>query len=411
MTAYALTWRPHTDNLGHDLVALAALQHLPRVDYLIDADAPDMAPLPADADRVVTLMASHFLTAAHHWPPHPAIAPACIGIHVSEKDAWGIPFSALDGAGLAALQAVAPISVRDERTAKRLASIGVPHVLHGDITLTLQCEALPRKGLVCCDAPEEVVEALRAFRPDVQQVTHELPNPAPNFTARMDAARALLRTYAGAEMVFTRRLHCAMACLALGTPVLLLYRPEYEDVHRFAPMNTMVRCQAVDDFLQEIARHALPAPWRNPADIGAIQRDMNIAIAHALRQAENCPLPIIPTEDAARWRKQRALLALETSAKRIAQMENDRYEDLRRKFDQLDTEDRVKSGLTAILTQPEVREGLRAATMRVQLEGLSPKDQKALRSLQRQGVADTEELADRAFSLLAELGWPEAQDK
>ena len=55
-----------------------------------------------------------------------------------------------------------------------------------------------------------------------------------------------------AEMVFTRRLHCAMACLAMGTPVLLLYNSDYEDVTRFAPMDQMVRTLPVDAFLHQL---------------------------------------------------------------------------------------------------------------------------------------------------------------
>ena len=43
MLYYGLTWRPRTDNLGDDLTALAAMQHLPRIDHALDADALDDA--------------------------------------------------------------------------------------------------------------------------------------------------------------------------------------------------------------------------------------------------------------------------------------------------------------------------------------------------------------------------------
>ena len=51
MLHYGLAWHPASDNLGHDLLALAARQHLPRVDFLLDADALD-APLPGLGDGI-----------------------------------------------------------------------------------------------------------------------------------------------------------------------------------------------------------------------------------------------------------------------------------------------------------------------------------------------------------------------
>ena len=77
MVYYGLTWRPATDNLGDDLVTLAALQHLPRIDRVLDADALD-APLPdmQDDDRLVLLASGLFLRSSAHWPPEGHIAQA-----------------------------------------------------------------------------------------------------------------------------------------------------------------------------------------------------------------------------------------------------------------------------------------------------------------------------------------------
>ncbi len=408
MLKYALTWRPRSDNMGHDLTVLAAMQHLPRIDHVLDAEALD-APLPglAPDDRVVTLVTSHFLTRADHWPPHMAVAPACIGVHISQEDGWGVPIAALDGAGLAALRAAAPIAVRDGRTAKRLAALDVPHAVTGDITLTLRHADVPRRGIVCCDVPEEVLHAVRAFRQDVTAVTHDNPSPPPDFDRRMDAARALLDAYAGAEMVFTRRLHCAMACLALGTPVLWLYHPEYEDIGRFAPMDGMVRRQSVDDFLLETRQHGLPAPWRNPADIGRIQQEMAVVIHKALRRAEGMPLPLVPEDEASAWRTDRTRRMMDSAAKKIAQLENAHYEELHAKFERLAAEDSAKSTLTALLTLPQVRAALQEVSLQMQLDGLSPKDQKALRTQHRQGLADVDDLLRQGLDALSSLGWPD----
>ena len=411
MLYYGLTWRPRTDNLGDDLVTLAAMQRLPRVDRVLDADTLD-APLAglADDDRLVLLVSGLSLRSSAHWPPEKHIAPLCIGVHISEEDAWGLPVSSLDGAGLEALAACAPIAARDVRTANRLAKLNIPHTLTGCLALTLEHPVAKRSGIICCDAPEEVVSVLREFRQDVSCVTHELSDPSPDFTARMDNARALLARYASAEMVFTRRLHCAMACLAVGTPVLLLYRPEYEDISRFAPMDTMVRRQPVDDFIREVRQHGMPAPWKNPADVGAIQRILQNAIADGLRHAEGQPLPLVPEEEAGHWRHERIRLMMKTAAGKIQRLENQHYDDLHQKFTQLVLEEDVKASLQEVLALPEVQSALRAASLRLTLEKLSPKEQKALQAQHKRNLVDVDDLIRKAHGALIQLGWPENND-
>lgn len=411
MLYYGLTWRSATDNLGDDLVTLAALQHLPRVDRVLDADALD-APLPDfdEDDRLVLLSPGLFLRSSAHWPPEKHIVPVCMGVHISEEDAWGLPLATLDGAGYDCLLACAPIAARDVRTANRLARMNIPHTLTGCLSLTLEHPPVKRSGIVCCDVPEEVTDALRSFRPDVASVTHSMSDPSPDFDRRMADAKALLSRYASAEMVFTRRLHCAMACLAIGTPVLLLYHEEYEDISRFAPMDSMVRKQPVDDFMQELRRHGMPAPWRNPADVGAIQRILLTALSDGLRRAESQLLPLVPSEIAENWRQERIRRMMSTAAGKIQRLENQHYDELHAKFTQLLLEEDVKATLQELLNLPEVQSGLRAASLRLQMEKLPPKEQKALLTQHKRNMVDVDDLIRKAEGALTQLGWPENTD-
>ena len=408
MIYYGLTWRPATDNLGDDLVALAAMQHLPRVDYALDADALD-APLPAlhADDRLALLCPGLFLRSSAHWPVEKHTAPVCIGVHMSSGDAWGLPLSSLDGAGYDALLACAPIAARDVRTANRLAKMNIPHMLTGCLSLTLEHPAVPRKGVVCCDVPEDVVRGIQGFRRDVTVLTHDLSDPSPDFDQRMADAKALLTRYASAEMVFTRRLHCAMACLAVGTPVLLLYRPEYEDVARFAPMDSMVRHQPVDDFLRELRRHGMPAPWRNPADVGALQRILLTALEEGLRRAEQQALPLVPEDVASAWKQERLRRMMKSAAGKIQSLENQHYDDLHAKFTLLLQEEDAKATLRSLLTLPEVEKALRDASLRMQLAKLSPREQKALTAAHKRNLVDVDDLIRQFEGALTQLGWPE----
>ena len=411
MLYYGLTWRPSTDNLGDDLVSLAAMQRLPRVDMALDADALD-APLPGmnDDDRLVLLAPGLFLRSSAHWPPEQHIVPVCVGVHISEEDAWGMPVSSLDGAGYEALLACAPIAVRDVRTANRLAKLKIPHTLTGCLSLALEHPPMKRSGIICCDVPEDVTTLLREFRPDVTTVTHALSNPSPDFNLRMEQAKAMLTRYASAEMVFTRRLHCAMACLAVGTPVLLLYNAAYEDIPRFAPMDAMVRKQPADDFLREVRQHGMPAPWRNPADVGAIQRLLLGALDDGMKQAESAALPLVSPEEGEFWRTERIRRMMKSAAGKIQRLENQHYDDLHQKFTQLILEEDVKSTLTGLLTLPEVENALRAASLRMKLAKLCPKEQKALQAEHKRNMVDVDDLIRQAHGMLGQLGWPENED-
>ena len=201
-----------------------------------------------------------------------------------------------------------------------------------------------------------------------------------------------------------------MACLAVGTPVLLLYRPEYEDISRFAPMDTMVRRQPVDDFIREVRQHGMPAPWKNPADVGAIQRILQNAIADGLRHAEGQPLPLVPEEEAGHWRHERIRLMMKTAAGKIQRLENQHYDDLHQKFTQLVLEEDVKVSLQEVLALPEVQSALRAASLRLKLEKLSPKEQKALQAQHKRNLVDVDDLIRKAHGALIQLGWPENND-
>ena len=58
---------------------------------------------------------------------------------------------------------------------------------------------------------------------------------------RFDEAEKLLRRYAKAKLVITSRIHAALPCIALGTPVILVVK-NYDSL----------RYQGLDDFLNHV---------------------------------------------------------------------------------------------------------------------------------------------------------------
>ncbi len=413
MLYYALGWHPSSDNMGDDLLTLAAQRLLPRLDRLLDEDMLDqpMADLEPE-DRVVALLPGRSLRRLDHWPPERHVAPVLVGVHFSAEDVWGQRFDALSGAGLKALAACAPIGCRDERTAALLDTLRLPHEVTACLTLTLDNPApkQPRHGIVCCDVPRQVVSAIQERSRQVRVVSHGRDDAATaDFSARMEEAKALLSLYAGAELVITRRLHCAMVCLAVETPVLLLYQPSYEDVHRFAPMDGMVRTETVEAFLQQLKQKGLPEPWKNPADMPRIRQKLREAVAEGLARAETMPLPLCGVEEAIAWRTARLRRMADSAAEKIHRLENERYEGLHEKFALLVKEDTAKTAALALLRSPDVQRSVAKTLRRRQNKAYRWLERLAQWRVRRKPPEDAQELR-QVVELLEDLGWPEGRE-
>lgn len=415
MIYYAVAWHPHSDNLGDDLRTLAASQLLPHLDRVLDAEHLD-APLSLEPqDRLVTLLSGAFLRHPFRWLPHPQVAPVFAGVHFSAEDAWGVPFESLDGVGRELLLSGGPLPCRDERTLRLMQKIDQPAALTGCITLTLQRpEVTAEAPYICCvDVPEKVTSALREFAPGVNtQVrvsTHQLTNPSTDFETRMAGARAVVAEYAGASFVVTRRLHCALACLAVGTPVVLLYNSGYEDVSRFAPLDTLVRTQPVEEFLAEVYRNGFPMPWSNPAGMEKYRNAVLQSVHDGMARAKGMSLPVIDPEQAAQWRAEHIELTITRSAEKIRRLELELYEGLHEKFSLLMKEDSAKASLTALIKEPEMIRALRRLAWRRVLEK-QPwyKRPLVLWKLWR-GQMSAENLLQDTHDVLRTLGWPEKE--
>lgn len=415
MIHYAIAWQPHSTNLGDDLRTYAAMQLLPRVDRVLDADCLD-APLTdlPQGDRVVALLSGSILRETCHWLPDGRIAPVYVGVHLSKEDVWGVPFTRLEGAGKRYLDGCAPIGCRDVRTARLMERTGIPHQLTGCLTLTLKRPSVRTQSYICCvDVPREAVDTLRTYAAGttIQELTHQLDEPSADFSVRMNNVKQMLRLYAGARFVITRRLHCAMACLAVGTPVLLLYNSHYEDITRFAPMDEMVRTQPVDDFIRQLKQTGLPEPWCNPMGLEAWQDKLTHAVTEGIARAEKMPLPIIPDDAAQTWRMQRLRQLAMSSAGKIHTLEQEQLSALHEKFTFILREDSAKSVLTGMLNEPEVRLALQKAARRKLMHSYPLRQRPGVWLKMKRGLLTPDDWHAQAMEQLRLLGWPESETK
>jgi hypothetical protein len=241
-------------NLGDEIQAIAARHFLPRIDRYLPREALDREP--DGASPVMTVMNGWYMANPQAWPPHPKITPLLVSVHLtqhraSRKRFWIAPASKrmLTPAGVEWLKAHGPVGARDHATRRVLEAHGIESHYSGCLTLTLPARpnAQMHGRVVACDLPPAVVEELarRTNRPPLI-VTHI--DATRGFAARLDRAEALLDLYAGSRAVVTSRLHCALPCLALGTPVLFV--PTRRDRYRLQPALDLTISTSQREFLK-----------------------------------------------------------------------------------------------------------------------------------------------------------------
>lgn len=216
----------HTTNLGDEIQSIASRAFLPQVDRLIDRDALDRRPQWVRRPLKVILH-GWFTHCPERWPPHPAIEPLILSLHLSDF-IRGRGFSAAEalvtGENASYLRDHGPIGARDLWTLDLLQRNGIDSYFSGCLTLTLARPAASNDEdcIVLNDLPEEIAQAVvRRTHLRVESTTHENTSLR-GFRKRSLEAQRLLTLYASARCVITSRLHCALPCLAMGTPVLLI---------------------------------------------------------------------------------------------------------------------------------------------------------------------------------------------
>ncbi len=150
------------------------------------------------------------------------------------------------------LRAYGPIGTRDLWTSELLSRHAIPNYFSGCLTLTLQKRKEEGQGHVCVnDLSHSAYEAIRRSTSGrVVRTTHHY-RLSFGFASRMHTAEGLLRLYASARCVVTSRLHCALPCLAFGTPVLFV--PNDPNDHRYRSYLGLLRtCSPTDIVLRQV---------------------------------------------------------------------------------------------------------------------------------------------------------------
>jgi Polysaccharide pyruvyl transferase len=264
---FGLLAYPGIANLGDTIQTLAARRYLPQVDHLIERERIDRDPGPGP---LRTILNGWFMHDPRHWPPHPGIEPLLVSMHfvapgISRLRRWAKSpqHRMLSGAGGDYLRRWGPVGARDSATLAALTAYDIPAYHSGCLTLTLERPPVARSDeVIACDLPAAALARLITLtqRP-VVAVTHDGGKRLSHAEATQ-AAQALLERYAAAAAVVTTRIHAALPCLALGTPVLLLH--DAAAPPRITDMLPLLHSCPTERFLRGDCPFDLAAPPPNP---------------------------------------------------------------------------------------------------------------------------------------------------
>ncbi len=238
-------------NVGDYIQSLAAMQFLPRVDELLNRDSLSEY----NGSPIKLIMNGWFTHNIHNWIPSDNINPLFVSFHINNTAA---PFI-LNSKGVSYLKKHEPIGCRDQFTEKILLEKGIEGYFTGCLTLTLDNYKVDNKErgdkvyivdpLYNYPSWSKITYDYKSFLRSFQNrkifnirkkqkhllkvidrkffdeaicINQELPSNTYTDEQKFTIAKNLLHRYAKAKLIITSRIHCALPCLALGTPVIFI---------------------------------------------------------------------------------------------------------------------------------------------------------------------------------------------
>lgn len=269
-----------TTNIGDDIQTIAAMRFLPKKSTPIDresiAEFSSKYPLHVIVNGWFMhtknfWWGDHFSAPEISWPPSADIIPLFISFHLTPR----FYEEAFSEEGIDYLRNHAPIGARDLTTLEELQKRDIPSYFSGCLTLTLDNPETERDDIIyAVDIPESCVQQIRSCtNTPVEVITHGVPLEIylkRDHRDRLSHAKNILKRYQKAKCVVTVRLHAALPCLALGTPVLLLGEPN----ERFTGLKNLVRHCTIEDFLNGNYDFNFDTPQENKKDYLPIRDDL-----------------------------------------------------------------------------------------------------------------------------------------
>lgn len=213
----------HSTNLGDEIQTIAAVRALKKLGYEVDHFVNRKS---LDTKETGTLLVNGYFEPYElekFFDPH-KLSPRFSNVHInarhpdlSKPDRLN-KFNEL----LPKFKQFEPIGCRDRFTLSLFEKAGVKAFFNYCMTLTFERRDESIKGdrIFVVDLNRHLPFPDFLLQEKFEQISHECINPYSHET-KMQMAEELLERYrTQAKLVVTRRLHCALPCLAMGIPVV-----------------------------------------------------------------------------------------------------------------------------------------------------------------------------------------------
>ncbi len=232
------------NNIGDVFQAIAVADCLSHVDLVLDRENLISA---ASSGNILLIANGWYMHNYANFPPPSNITPVYSSVHFSSAEILG------SAANRAHLRRFAPIGARDFKTLAMLRAARIPSYYSGCFTAVTnrrQSSSAPivANEILVVDGvdhplPESTVEKIsNLLSMNLTRVSHDPPSVDLPFDAyaknAFNHAEVLLKRYSSASLVITTKIHCAIPCLAMGVPVILVH--PHPDEERLAPAREFI---------------------------------------------------------------------------------------------------------------------------------------------------------------------------
>lgn len=275
---YGLMYYKSTDNLGDDIQTYASMKFLPHIDYYIDREDLSCF-VPKEKEYVSMIMNGWFIHNKLAWPPSPYINPLLISMHFKVLENTDIGDIYLKDFGGEILKRFGPVGARDIETKNRLENNEIDSYFSGCMTLTIEkfCKVKKKKKICLVDVPKSVYLKVKENTDcEIEVITHFLnqkETEKKSFNERMQNVEKVLKKYQESKIVITTRLHVALPCVALGTPVIVLHK-EVFDEDRLGSYFYLFTNYIEEDFLNMDIKKVLDKPKKNSKEYIKIKKQL-----------------------------------------------------------------------------------------------------------------------------------------
>lgn len=264
---YGLMYYKNTDNIGDDIQTYVAMKYLPHVDYYIDRENLSCF-IPKEKEYVAMIMNGWFIHNKLAWPPSPYIKPLLISMHFKSLEDTDVGDIYLKSFGGDFLRKYGPVGSRDLETKNRLENNEIETYFSGCMTLTLNRFSGIKKEdkIYLVDVGQDIINKVKENTfSKIELLTHTLnqqETASKDINQRMNNVENLLKKYQSAKLVITTRLHAALPCIALKTPVVLIHK-DFFDEDRLGTFFEYVTNYTDEEFLKMDIKEMLDSPKAN----------------------------------------------------------------------------------------------------------------------------------------------------